>query len=417
MTDSSAIEQKDRRTPLALIVVAGVVSIVHISNFLNYSSVGDLVDFAIIRPAILVVAVLCLLPGSIRHIVRYHLRFNAGIYFFCAICMLTTVLSRDPADTLKYSIWLTLSVFLVLELARRVESLDDLLYVLFIVIAPVLMISAAFNIVFGPQVIATGRVFGALGTVHTDAALSLDFILLFLAARFVRDRAQQFPKMLRYLFVFLFVYACVFALVSLTRSVWLASFIGGVIYVLMASNVSEKSILGVFAGIAMLSVLTLLVDYRSFVPSAVLDRVAVTEERVDTGRIDPRIAGIKKGFELSLEHPQGTGYAGGNKTHNTYMDLLVYVGYPGMLVFFIVLTRSALIVYRAGRLYIGFFAIGALGLLMQAFFETQATAGQLNFLPLILWYALTRSPLILSQARISRQKAAAPVPVHSNVLS
>jgi len=99
------------------------------------------------------------------------------------------------------------------------------------------------------------------------------------------------------------------------------------------------------------------------------------------------------------------------------MDLLVAVGYPGFLLFFVVLARSAMIVYRCGRLYIGFFAIGALGLLMQAFFETQATAGQLNFLPLILWYAMTRSPLILSQAGPSRRKAVSPVPVHSNVLN
>ena len=60
-------------------------------------------------------------------------------------------------------------------------------------------------------------------------------------------------------------------------------------------------------------------------------------------------------------------------------------------------------------------AIGAI-LLMQAFFETQATAGQLNFLPLILWYGMTRSPLILSQARALRRKVGAPTPVHSNVL-
>ena len=406
----------DRRTPIALILVAGVVSIVHLSNFLNYSSLAGYVDFTILRPAILVVAVLCLLPGSIRHIIRYHLRFNAGIYFFCALCGLSTVLSKEPTETLKYSIWLTLSVFLVLELARRVKSLDDLLRVLFIVLTPVLMVSAAFNIAFGPQVLTTGRVFGALGTVHTDAALSLDFVLLFLAARFVRDSSQQYSQAIRLLFWFLFIYACVFALVSLTRSVWLAAFIGGVIYFLMSSNVSERSIIGVFVAISILSVLTLLVDYRTFVPTSVLDRVAVTEERVETGRIDPRIAGIKKGFQLSLEHPQGTGYAGGNKTHNTYMDLLVYVGYPGMLVFFVVLARSALIVHRSGRLYIGFFAIGALGLLMQAFFETQATAGQLNFLPLILWYALTRSPLILSQARMMGRRTATPIPVHSNVL-
>lgn len=386
-----------RRSTKTLLLIAGAVSLLHVANFLNYSVLRFWVDFTIARPAILIVLFFCLLPGGLRYLGRYHFRFNAGIYAFCALCFATVVLSGARLETLKYSIWLLLSVFVVLELSRRVTTVEELKRVLFIVLAPALLLSAAFNIIFGAQVLQTGRVYGALGTIHSDAALALDFMLLLFAARLVRSPGLRPSRSVRLLGWFLFFYAGYVIVFALTRSVWLGTTLGAAIYVLMASRVSERTILGVTLLLAVFSTLALVVDPGDFVPQSVQDRIALTERRVESGVIDPRIVGIKMGFDLSLEQPQGFGYAAGVRTHNTYMDILVAVGYPGMLIFLAVIARSMFIVARRGRQYLGFFAVGALGLLIHAFFETQTTAGQINFLPLLLWYGMSRSRLILTR--------------------
>lgn len=380
-------------------LVASAVSLLHVANFLNYSVVRFWVDFTIVRPALLIVLFFCLLPAGLRYLGDYHLRHNVGIYAFCTLCFATVVFSDTKLETLKYSIWLLLSVFVVLELSRRVTTIEELMRVLFIVLVPALLLSAAFNLVFGPQVLGTGRVYGALGTVHTDAALALDVMLVLLAARLVRSPEIRRSVSVKLLGWFLFVYAAYIIVFALTRSVWLGTALGGVIYVLMASKVSERFILGVLCLFAVFSIVAMLVDIGDFVPKAVQDRITLTERRVESGVIDPRLVGIKHGFALSIDQPQGYGYAAGVRTHNTYLDILVAVGYPGLLIFLAVIARSMFIVAKSGRRYFGFFAIGALGLLIHAFFETQATAGQINFLPLLLWYGMSRSRLTLTDMR------------------
>jgi len=397
--DLSRRKSATTRTSKTLLLISGAVSLLHIANFLNYSVVRSWVDFTIIRPALLIVLFICMLPGGLRYLGDYHIRHNTGIYAFCALCFATVALSDRSLETLKYSIWLLLSVFVVLELSRRVTTIEELKRVLFIVLAPALMLSAAFNLIYGPQVLLTGRVYGALGTVHTDAVLALDVMLLLFAVRLVRSPEIRRAKSAKLLGWFLFFYAGFIIIFALTRSVWLGTALGGAIYFLMVSRVSERSIIGVFLLFGVFSILMMFIDLSDVVPTAVQDRISVTKQRVESGVIDPRIVSIKRGVALSIEQPHGFGYAAGVRTHNTYFDILVAVGYPGFLLFFAVIVRSMFIVARCGRRLVGFFAVGASGLLIHAFFETQATAGQINFLPLLLWYGMSRSRLTLTEMR------------------
>jgi hypothetical protein len=143
------------------------------------------------------------------------------------------------------------------------------------------------------------------------------------------------------------------------------------------------------------------------VPEAVKGRIEVTEQRYESGQLDPRLEGIRNAWASGFEYPQGTGYAI-ESSHNTYMNVLLNLGWVGFILALVALARSMLFVLRAGFGWFMFFAIGAAALLVHAFFEVQSTPGQANFIPLLLWYALSR-------ARFAPEPERAPRPGYSFV--
>jgi hypothetical protein len=132
-------------------------------------------------------------------------------------------------------------------------------------------------------------------------------------------------------------------------------------------------------------------------------RVEVTEQRYDSGEIDPRIEGIRRAWTSGFQNPQGTGYAY-DGTHNTYMDVLLQLGWFGFLLAVVAIARSTRFVLRAGFGWFMFFAVGAMALLVHAFFEAQTTPGQANFIPLLLWYALSRARFAPEPERVPRPR-------------
>jgi hypothetical protein len=87
------------------------------------------------------------------------------------------------------------------------------------------------------------------------------------------------------------------------------------------------------------------------------------------------------------------------------MNMLMQLGWAGFLLAVVAIARSVLMAWRMGFRWFVFFSIGSAPLLLQAFFETQNTPGQANFIPLLVWYALSRSIFVVPANRTRRPPA------------
>lgn len=405
--------KRDARTATVVLLLAAAISFIHLCNYLNYSVVGDYLDFSLIRAAVGSLLALGLAVTGVNSIFSYHLKHNPGVYIFCALCFFSALLSESPAQTLKYSLWLFFSVFAALELARRVQTLRDLQLSLIIVIVPTFALSFALALVFGPQVAGEvgrgafgGRVMGALGTHHIDAALALDYGVLFLAIASLGADKISLSRPARLTSYGFFAFSIWLAIYGLTRSVWLSFTIGLGTYFARKKKAGLVAIAALIVAAIVIAVVGVAVF--DLLPEAIQNRIEVTQDRLESGRIDPRIAGILYGLSLPFTHPLGLGYAGGpgTHTHNSYFDIVAMVGVPGILVCAAVFFRSMLILRHAGTKIFMFFMIGAIPLLAQAFFEKQILPGQANFMVLLLWYAMSRSSYILFNNKTERRGVA-----------
>lgn len=386
-----------RRTRVSPGVIALVcmLSALHLLNYLNYTFVAGYFNPPLARSVLLVAFSLYLIVGSAGNL-RFHFSRSWDMYLICGLAILSAAYSEDPGKTLKYATWLTLSVYVGTELASRTRTSNDLFFALLIILLPACFLVAAANVTLGPQVTQTGRVFGALGSSHVDSAFALNFICLFLALRAMPEHHTRMPKWLRLAMWGCLAWASYQAVFGLTRSVWL-----GVTLALVLYYFRKKLTIGtLFATFFVAVVIVVAIDFiglNRILPEAVQDRIEVTEQRYESGEIDPRLEGITYALQYASANPQGSGYAV-DSSHNSYMNILLNLGWAGFLLAMIAVARSMLLTYRLGFTWFIFFGIGSGALLLHAFFEVQDLPGQANFIPLLLWYAMSRSRFVRDTA-------------------
>lgn len=371
-----------------VLVVAGMLSLLHLLNFLNYTVLGGYVNPPVTRSALLIAFALAILARHSANL-KFHFVRSWDMYAICLLALLSAAYSEDPARTLKYGAWLLLSVYVGTELAARIRLPNDMVASLAIVLLPASFFVAVVNVVYGPIVESTGRQFGALGSAHVDTAYAMDFICAFLALRAVPAATVPLPRWLRWATWAVLAWSAHQVVFGLTRSVWLGVALTLGLY-LFRKSLNLRSLL---ATLALVGVIAIGVDYvglQRILPEEVKGRLEITEQRIESGRIDPRLEGIQQAFGVVLKNPQGTGYAVAS-SHNSYMNILLNLGWVGFALALVAITRSFLMVTRAGFAWLLFFAIGSAALLLHAFFEVQTWPGQANFVPLLLWYALSRA--------------------------
>jgi hypothetical protein len=302
-----------------------------------------------------------------------------------------------------YAMWLTLAIYLGTELSVRIRTPRDVVAALAIVLLPASFFVGVVNVTLGPVVVGTGRHLGALGSAHVDTAYAMNYVCLFLALRAIPDGQAKVPNWLRLPMIALLAWALYQVVFGLTRSVWLAVFLAFMLYGLR-STLNVKTLAATLLVALAATVALSVVGLDRLLPEAVKGRIEVTEQRYESGLVDPRIRGIQGAFESSLEHPQGIGYAT-RDSHNSYMNILMQLGWVGFFLALIAIGRSVAMAWRMGFRWFVFFSIGCAPLLLQAFFEVQGTPGQSNFIPLLLWYALSRSIFVMQPDRRRRQLA------------
>jgi hypothetical protein len=364
------------------------LSTLHLLNFINYTTVGGYLNPPVTRSVLLIGVVLIAVlrqPGNLP----FHLVRSWDAYALCGIALLSAVYSDDPARTLKYGAWLVLSVYVGTELAARIRKPDDMVAALCVVLLPASFFVAAVNVALGPVVMGTGRAFGALGSRHVDTAYAMNFICLFLALRAIPVRTVDLPTWLNWAGWGVLLWASHRAVFGLTRSVWLGVTLCVGLFVFRRSLNLRSLILT----LSLVGLALIVIDYIGIdrvLPDAVKGRIEVTEQRIESGEVDPRLDGIRKAYRYAVDTPMGAGYAVAS-SHNSYMNVLLTVGWLGFGLAILVIMRSVMFVWRAGFQWLLFFSIGSAALLLHAFFEVQTWPGQANFVPLLLWYALSRS--------------------------
>lgn len=377
------------------VVVAILLSALHLLNYLNYTFIAGYFNPPLTRSALLVAAAVILLARSSDNL-RFHVLRSWDMYLICVVALVSAAYASDPGQTLKYGAWLLLAVYVGTELAARTRTADDVIKALAIVLLPASLLVATANVTLGPVVTTAGRHFGALGSTHVDTAYAMDFICLFLAMRAIPEGKVALPKWLRLALWGVLAWSFYQVIFGLTRSVWL-----GVLLTLFLYHFRKKlnfKTLASAVAIAFVVLITVdLVGLDRIVPDAVRARVEVTEQRYQSGQIDPRLEGIRFAFEHALEHPEGAGYAM-KSSHNSYMNILLNLGWVGFVLAMIAVARSLRMVGRLGFGWFVFFGIGSAALLLHAFFEVQDLPGQANFVPLLLWYALSRSRFVTDRA-------------------
>lgn len=386
-----------------VVPLACMLSALHLLNYLNYTFVAGYLNPPLARSVLLVAFSLYLIASSAGNL-RFHFLRSWDMYLICGLAILSAAYAAYPDKTLKYAAWLTLSVYVGTELAARTRTSTDLFFALLIVLLPACFLVAVANVTLGPQVTQTGRVFGALGTRHIDSAFALDFICLFLALRAMPEKDVRLPMWLRLAMWGCLAWASYQAIFGLTRSVWL-----GVTLTLVLYYFRKKLTIGTLLTTLFLSVVIVVaIDFiglNKIVPEAVQGRVEVTQQRYESGQIDPRLEGIAHALKYASANPQGAGYAM-DSSHNSYMNILINLGWAGFLLAMIAVSRSMLLTFRLGFSWFIFFAIGSGALLLQAFFEVQDLPGQANFIPLLLWYAMSRSRFVRDAAPAGRRRPA-----------
>jgi hypothetical protein len=387
------VRRTDRRAVLSPGVLAAslMLSVLHLFNFLNYTVIGQFVNPPVVRSVLLVTFVAVILIRHTKNL-PFHLQRSWDMYALCLLALASAAYSHDPSRTLMYGAWLILSVYAGTELAARVRRPDDLVAALCIVLIPVSILTAVVNVTLGPIVESTGRQFGALGSAHVDTAYAMNFVCLFLALRAIPVKVIELPKWLRLVMWAVLAWALYQAVFGLTRSVWLGVSLAFALY-LFRRSLTLKSLLGTL-GLAVLVVVVIdLIGLGRILPEEVKGRIEVTEQRIEAGYVDPRLEGIRNAYRAALDQPQGTGYAVAS-SHNSYMNILLNLGWIGAALAVVAIGRSMALVSRAGFGWLLFFAIGCAPLMVHAFFEVQNWPGQANFMPLLLWYALSRARVL-----------------------
>lgn len=388
-----------------VVIVASMLSVLHLINFLNYTRIGVYFNPPMTRSILLTGFVLLILVRHSRNL-PFHISRCWDVYAICLLAIVSVAYSLDPTRSLKYGLWLLLSVYVGTELAARIRQPSDLVVSLCIVFLPATLLVTGVNLALGPVVESTGREFGALGSAHVDTAYAMNFVCMFLALRSMPVRTVRLPKWLRWGMWIAMLWAAHRIIFGLTRSVWLGVAMSLGLFTFRRS-LNVRALLGT---LFLITTTVIVIDYVGLdrvLPAAVKDRIEVTERRIESGQIDPRLQAIERAYNEVLQNPFGTGYAV-SSSHNSYLNFLVNLGWLGFGLAVLAIGRSVVAVWRAGFNWVLFFSIGAAPLLLHAFFEVQNWPGQANFVPLLLWYAMSRARF-RDEIRVQPPRGRAPV--------
>lgn len=377
-------------------LLGSTLAALHLLNYLNYSTLRFLAPFPEIRAALVVSLGVGTILLNCPYIIKYHVRENYDVYVFVLYCFLSVIFSVDKYETLKYSAWLILSVYLALETGRRVRIPQQSATVLLGVVLPTTIVAAALFAVMGAQVEHTGRVFGALGTTHINSFVAMEYLLILGASAFLPPALKKRTWLMIGLSLLLVVWAIYMSIFGLTRSVWVCLLLAMLLFSWF-SRISfwKKLLIMVCLSLLLISLGVLMGGYSRLIPHSVERRLELTKERYEYGEIDGRVRGAEWGLRAALARPWGYGYAHGEKAHNSYINILLDTGFVGLFLFLAVLGRSVWKVIKADGCFVPFFLIGAGPLAVHAFFETQNLPGQGSFYVIAIWLALTRSPVLL----------------------
>jgi hypothetical protein len=339
------------------------------------------------------------LVGSTKNL-GLHFKRSWDMYAICATAMLSAIFSVDGTRTLMYAMWLTLAVYLGTELSLRVRTPRDVVAAIGIVLLPASFLVGIANVTLGPVVMSTGRQFGALGSAHVDTAYAMNYVCLFLALRAMPAPDATLPRWLRLPMLALLAWALHQVVFGLTRSVWLGVLLTLFLYA-FRSVLNVRTLAGTLLVAGSATIALSVIGLDRILPEAVKGRMEVTAERYESGQIDPRIHGIQSALRSAMKHPEGVGYAA-RDSHNSYTDILMQLGWGGFLFAVVAVARSVRMTWRMGFGWFLFFAIGCSALLLQAFFESQSLPGQANFIPLLVWYGLSRARFVQQQQQERR---------------
>jgi hypothetical protein len=386
-----------------VIWIAVALSLLHLLNFVNYTTLAGQFNPPLTRSVLLVFTAFIVLLYGTRNL-SLHITRAWDMYAICAIALVSAAWSDVPLLTLQYSGWLLLAVYVGTELSLRIRSPADVVFALSMVIIPAAFLVALVNLTMGPVVVHTGRHFGALGSRHIDSAYAMNFICLCFALWAMPVRTFSAPATLKVAMLATLVWSFYQAVVGLTRSVWLGVAMTLALYAFRA-RLNLRTIGLAMFGVFLVAVVLSFVDFGGAMSDAVKGRLEITEERYESGSVDPRIEVMLMAFKTIWRNPQGIGYAVGN-SHNSYVNILLQIGWPGFIFALIAMLRSAFMVRRMGFGWLMFFAIGSSALLLHAFFEVQNFPGQANFVPLLAWYAVSRARFLPRESLKIRQPLA-----------
>ena len=379
--------------------IAAILALLHLLNFLNYTVLSGYFDPPLTRSILLIASSLYILIRSVDHL-GLHVTRSWDMYGICLLALISAVFSSDPTRTLMYAMWLTLAVYLGTELSVRVRTPDDVVAALAIVLLPVSFLVVVANLTLGPVIDNTERHFGALGSQHVDTAYAMNFVCFFLALRAVPGGSGSLPTWLKFSMWGVLAWALYQVVFGLTRSVWLGVALALVLYG-FRRRFDVKTVLGTLLLAIFAAGVVGYFGIDRLLPEAVKSRMEVTEQRYESGDVDPRVDAIRWGLRTAAANPQGIGYAS-RDSHNSYLNILMQLGWVGFILALIAIANSALMTLRMGFGWFLFFAIGSAALLLQAFFEVQNTPGQANFMPLLLWYGLSRAQFVAGPTKVRR---------------
>ena len=119
-------------------IIVLAISLLHVLNFLNYSSLAGLINAPAARAILLSVVLSWALFSNFGALTNYHLKENFDLYAFSFLTLVSVLYSQQANESLLYAAWLFLSLFLLLELSRRVKTIEQIQIVLLVIFVPVL---------------------------------------------------------------------------------------------------------------------------------------------------------------------------------------------------------------------------------------------------------------------------------------
>ena len=288
-----------------------------------------------------------------------------------------------------YAMWLTLAVYLGTELSLRVRTPRDVRR------------SARDRAVAGSFLVASQTDAGAGGRehraalrcariAHVDTAYAMNYVCLFLALRAMPAPEARCPWLVCRCSALLAwaLYQVVFGL-DTVRVAWCVADAPALrIPQHVERQDAGRDTSGRWAAAVALSVLAL-----TALPEAVKGSYRGDGGALRVRADRPPHSRHSIGAPSPRWRPAGHRLCDARDSHNSYMNILMQLGWVGFLLALIAIARSVLMTWRMGFSGSCSSASGARRCCFRHSSRVQNTPGQANFIPLLVWYALSRCAL------------------------